>query len=97
MNALQDPPGIHVAVTTPMVKAVDILIGDLVSVVEAEKEKAVQRVKDGGVAEKQRRQASTLHGVAGKIPDKSVVGRYCIRLEMENDSEKGREEKAAFI
>lgn len=55
LNALQDPPGIHVAVTTSMVKAVDILIKDLVSVVEAEKEKAAQRVKDGGVAEKGQR------------------------------------------
>jgi sphinganine-1-phosphate aldolase len=54
-DMLQDPPGIHVAITTPMVKAVDILIEDLVSVVEAEKEKAVQRVKDRGVAEKQRK------------------------------------------
>jgi hypothetical protein len=47
LNALQDPPGIHIAVTTPMVKAVDISIEDLVSVAEAEKEKVVQRVKDG--------------------------------------------------
>jgi len=47
----------------------------LVSVVEAEKEKAVQRVKEGGVAERPRGQASALYGVAGKIPDKSVVGR----------------------
>ena len=78
LNALQDPPGIHVAVTTPMVKAVDVLIEDLVSVVEAEKDKAVQRVKEGGVAEKQRGQASALYGVAGKIPDKSVVGRLVV-------------------
>jgi sphinganine-1-phosphate aldolase len=78
LNALQDPPGIHIAVTTPMVKAVDVLIEDLVSVVEAEKDKAVQRVKEGGVAEKQRGQASALYGVAGKIPDKSVVGRLVV-------------------
>ena len=75
LNALQDPPGIHVAVTTPMTKTVETLIEDLVSVVEAEKEKAVQRVKEGGVAERPRGQASALYGVAGKIPDKSVVGR----------------------
>lgn len=75
LNALQDPPGIHVAVTTPMVKAVDTLIEDLVSVITAEKEKAVQIVKQGGVAEKKRGDASALYGVAGKIPDKSVVGR----------------------
>jgi hypothetical protein len=63
----------------------------LISIVEAEKEKAVQRVKDGGVAEKQRGHANALYAVVGKILDKGVVGRYCIRLEMENDSGKGRE------
>jgi sphinganine-1-phosphate aldolase len=78
LNALQDPPGIHVAVTRPMVKAVDMLIEDLVTVVEAEKEKAVQRVKEGGVAERRRGQASALYGVAGKVPDKSVVGRLVV-------------------
>lgn len=78
LNALQDPPGIHVVVTTPMVKAVDILIEDLVSVTEAEKGKAVQRAKRGGVAEKQREQASALYGVAGQIPDKTVGGRLVV-------------------
>jgi sphinganine-1-phosphate aldolase len=78
LNALQDPPGIHVAVTRPMVKAVDMLIEDLVTVVEAEKEKAVQRVKEGGIAERPRGQASALYGVAGKVPDKSVVGRLVV-------------------
>jgi sphinganine-1-phosphate aldolase len=46
--------------------------------VEAEKEMAVRRVKDGGVAEKQRGQASALYGIAGKIPDKSVGGRLVV-------------------
>ena len=75
LNALQDPPGIHVAVTMPMVKSVDELINDLVGVIEAEKEKAAERVKEGGTAEKERGDAGALYGVAGKIPDKSVVGR----------------------
>jgi sphinganine-1-phosphate aldolase len=46
--------------------------------VEAEKERAVRRVKDGGVAEKQRGQASALYGLAGKIPDKNVGGRLVV-------------------
>lgn len=78
LNALQDPPGIHVAVTLPMTKTVDTLIEDLVTVLEGEKEKAVQRVKEGGVAEKPRGQAGALYGVAGKIPDKTVVGRLVV-------------------
>lgn len=78
LNALQDPPGIHVAVTTPMVKAVEDLISDLVAVVDAEKEKALQKAREGklkGREERKRGNAAALYGVAGKLPDKSVVGR----------------------
>ncbi|KAL8983238.1 MAG: hypothetical protein Q9177_005033, partial [Variospora cf. flavescens] len=39
LNALQNPPGMHVAVTMPIVKAVNQLIEDLAAVVEDEKEK----------------------------------------------------------
>ena len=78
LNALQDPPGLHVAVTTPMVSAVNMLIADLVSVVDAEKAKAVQMMKDGISVNRKRGDASALYGVAGKIPDKSVVSRLVV-------------------
>jgi len=63
LNALQDPPAIHVAVTLPIVSAVDALIKDLEDVVEDCKGKA----KDG------KGSAAALYGVAGSIPDKSIV------------------------
>lgn len=63
LNALQDPPAIHVAVTLPIVSAVDALIKDLEDVVEECKGKA----KDG------KGSAAALYGVAGSIPDKSIV------------------------
>lgn len=63
LNALQDPAAIHVAVTLPIVSAVDSLITDLEDVVEACKGKA----KDG------KGSAAALYGVAGSIPDKSIV------------------------
>lgn len=63
LNALQDPAAIHVAVTLPIVSAVDALIKDLEDVVEACKGQA----KDG------KGSAAALYGVAGSIPDKSIV------------------------
>ncbi|EME50214.1 hypothetical protein DOTSEDRAFT_68929 [Dothistroma septosporum NZE10] len=63
LNALQDPAAIHVAVTIPIVKAVDELIRDLEEVVEACKGKASSKKGD----------AAALYGVAGSIPDKSIV------------------------
>lgn len=63
LNALQDPPAIHVAVTLPIVSAVDALIKDLEDVVENCKGKA----KDG------KGSSAALYGVAGSIPDKSIV------------------------
>lgn len=82
LNALQDPPGIHVAVTLPMTKdeAVEALINDLVEAVKVEKEKA-EELKRSGVGlqgEKKRGRAGALYGVAGKIPDKSIVERLVV-------------------
>ena len=75
LNALQDPPGIHIAVTTPMVKAVETLINDLVEAVDVEKEQALKAVKEGKSIEKKKGDKAALYGVAGKLPDKSVVVR----------------------
>ncbi|KAL8956147.1 MAG: hypothetical protein Q9183_006399, partial [Haloplaca sp. 2 TL-2023] len=47
LNALQNPPGMHVAVTMPIVKVVDQLLEDLVAVVEDEKERERVRMVEG--------------------------------------------------
>ncbi|KAF2768655.1 sphingosine-1-phosphate lyase-like protein [Teratosphaeria nubilosa] len=64
LNALQDPPAIHVAVTLPTVLAVEALIRDLEVVVGECRGKA----KEGKMGD-----AAALYGVAGALPDKSVV------------------------
>lgn len=63
LNALQDPPAIHVAVTVPIVAAVDEMLKDLEDVVEAVR----------GNPSEHKGNAAALYGVAGAIPDKSVV------------------------
>lgn len=64
----------HVAVTLPIVKVVDQLIEDLVTVVEDEKEKERVRVVEGkGKKGQAQGDAAALYGVAGSLPDKSVV------------------------
>ena len=63
LNALQDPPAIHVAVTLPIVSAVDELLRDLEDCVEACRGNPTQKKGD----------AAALYGVAGALPDKSVV------------------------
>ncbi|KXT17760.1 hypothetical protein AC579_3642 [Pseudocercospora musae] len=63
LNALQDPPAIHVAVTIPIVNTADQLVKDLEDVVEACK----------GHASTKKGDAAALYGVAGSIPDKSIV------------------------
>jgi len=74
LNSLQNPPGMHVAVTLPIVKAVDELVADLKIVVAEEKEKQRARVASGlgrkGMAEGTN---SALYGVAGSFPDKRIV------------------------
>ena len=47
LNALQNPPAIHVAVTLPIVSATERLIGDLAAAVEGEKEKERVRIVEG--------------------------------------------------
>ncbi|KJX94799.1 sphingosine-1-phosphate lyase like protein [Zymoseptoria brevis] len=63
LNALQDPAAIHIAVTLPITHSVDDMIKDLEDVVDDCKGKASD--KKGG--------AAALYGVAGSIPDKSIV------------------------
>ena len=74
MNALQNPPAMHVAVTLPIVRAVDRLLGDLVTVVEEVKEKERVRVADGRAKKGEAKgDTAALYGVAGSLPDKSIV------------------------
>ncbi|KAK7544047.1 pyridoxal phosphate-dependent transferase [Phyllosticta citribraziliensis] len=74
LNALQNPPAIHVAVTLPIVGAADQLITDLVESVESVREAERQRVAQGkGAKGSVKGDAAALYGVAGSLPNKSVV------------------------
>ena len=81
LNALQDPPAVHVAVTLPVAKNWERLAADLEAVVEAEREKERERAVEGGkgangavvVRAKERGDTATLYGVAGSLPNKAVV------------------------
>jgi sphinganine-1-phosphate aldolase len=75
LNALQSPAAIHCAFTIPTAKAVDQLIADLTEVIGKELEKAEQRKREGKSYILKRGDTSALYGVAGSIPDKSVVSR----------------------
>ncbi|KAH8722898.1 sphingosine-1-phosphate lyase 1 [Phaeosphaeriaceae sp. PMI808] len=74
LNALQNPPAIHVAVTLPIVAVIDKLIEDLVEVTQDVKEKERRRVAEGKSAKGAvKGDAAALYGVAGSLPNKSVV------------------------
>ena len=74
LNALQNPAAMHVAVTVPLAGAMERLVSDLREVVVAEREKEVDRVKSGGKAKgKAKGDTAALYGVAGSLPNKSVV------------------------
>lgn len=74
LNSLQDPPAIHVAVTLPIVKVWEKLVADLEAVIEGEKEKERVRIVEGkGAKGKSVGDSAALYGVAGSLPNKSVV------------------------
>ncbi|QKX55651.1 uncharacterized protein TRUGW13939_02748 [Talaromyces rugulosus] len=75
LNALQDPPAIHVAFTRPTAVAVEKLQTELTEVVNAELEKAEERARQGKSYARQRGDTAALYGVAGSLPDKSIVNR----------------------
>ncbi|KAI9884497.1 MAG: SNARE-binding exocyst subunit S6 [Watsoniomyces obsoletus] len=74
LNALQNPPAIHIAVTIPTAAATDRLLADLTDVVATEREKERMRVAEGrskkGAA---KGDTAALYGVAGSLPNKTVV------------------------
>ncbi|CCE27219.1 probable sphingosine-1-phosphate lyase [Claviceps purpurea 20.1] len=74
LNALQDPPALHVAVTLPIARVWDRLVKDLETVVEEEREKErVRQVEGKGAKGKAMGNSAALYGVAGSLPNKSVV------------------------
>ncbi|KAG9715083.1 sphinganine-1-phosphate aldolase BST1, partial [Aureobasidium melanogenum] len=73
LNALQDPAAIHVAVTLPIVPVVDELLNDLEACVQEEREKQRQAAIEGKNKPLKKGDAAALYGVAGALPDKSVV------------------------
>lgn len=74
LNSLQNPPAIHVAVTLPIVKVWEKLVSDLEAVIEGEKEKERVRIVEGkGAKGKSVGDSAALYGVAGSLPNKSVV------------------------
>ncbi|KAH8803066.1 pyridoxal phosphate-dependent transferase [Xylogone sp. PMI_703] len=79
LNSLQTPPGIHVAVTMPIVRAWGSLITDLKETVEEEKAKEAQRTAEGKDAKgKNMGDNAALYGVAGTLPNKSIVADIAI-------------------
>jgi len=73
LNALQAPPAIHVAVTIPITNAVDQLLADLKAVVAELREKAAKEAAEGKDRSKKMGDATALYGVAGALPDKTIV------------------------
>jgi sphinganine-1-phosphate aldolase len=79
LNALQNPPAVHVAVTLPVVASWEQLIRDLKSVIEEVNEKERKAIAEGkpnrGIA---KGSASALYGVAGSLPTKAVVEELAV-------------------
>ena len=74
LNALQNPPAVHLAVTLPTTTAHERFIEDLVAVVEGEKDKEATRVAEGNPKKgAPAGDTAALYGVAGSLPNKSVV------------------------
>ncbi|KAK5257152.1 Dihydrosphingosine phosphate lyase [Cryomyces antarcticus] len=74
LNALQNPPAIHVAVTLPIVAAADKLIRDLEEAVREKREAEEKRVVEGkGRKGGAKGDMAALYGVAGSLPNKSIV------------------------
>ncbi|KAF2093193.1 PLP-dependent transferase [Rhizodiscina lignyota] len=73
LNALQSPPGVHVAVTVPIVPVWKELVEDLATVVTELREKREQAIAKGEKPQGGKGDAVALYGVAGSLPDKTIV------------------------
>lgn len=77
LNALQNPPAMHVAVTMPIVAAVDDLLTDLELVITEVRER--ERAESvAGVQRKKKGDAVALYGVAGALPDKTIIKELAV-------------------
>ncbi|RMJ25635.1 Sphingosine-1-phosphate lyase [Aspergillus sp. HF37] len=75
LNSLQSPAAIHVAFTVPTATALDRLTSDIIQAVEDQLEKAEERKRQGKSYVVKRGDTAALYGVAGAMPDKSIVSR----------------------
>lgn len=76
LSALQNPPALHVAFTIPIVAATDRLVADLTAALDEEKEKERVRAVEGkGAKGGAKGDMAALYGVAGSLPNKSVVAQ----------------------
>lgn len=75
LNALQSPAAIHVAFTVPTAAALDRLTSDIIEAVQDQLEKAEERKRQGKSYVLKRGDTAALYGVAGAMPDKSIVSR----------------------
>ncbi|PMD46075.1 PLP-dependent transferase [Hyaloscypha variabilis F] len=73
LNAMQNPPAIHIAVTMPVAKVDDQLLQDLAEVVQEEVAKLEKRRLEGSKEEGTPGDSVALYGVAGSLPSKGVV------------------------
>jgi sphinganine-1-phosphate aldolase len=74
LNCLQNPPAMHIAVTLPIVRAEANFLSDLKLVIDEEKAKDKERVAQGkGAKGKNMGDSAALYGVAGTLPNKSIV------------------------
>ena len=75
LSALQDPPAVHIACTRLTGEAVEALVGDLREAVKVVKLKG-EGEKVGGKGkgrDAKKGDTAALYGVAGSLPNKSVV------------------------
>jgi sphinganine-1-phosphate aldolase len=75
LNALQDPPGLHVAVTIPIVSSADDLLSDLKETLRKMREDDAKDQAEGKLENKKKKMGDTavVYGVAGSFPDKGIV------------------------
>jgi sphinganine-1-phosphate aldolase len=73
LNALQTPAAIHVAVTLPIVPVVEELLDDLEACVKEDLEKQRKLIAEGKASTAKKGDSAALYGVAGALPDKSIV------------------------
>ena len=75
LSALQSPASLHCAFTIPTSSAVDALVTDLIEVLSIQLKKVEEIKKQGKAVINKQGDTSALYGIAGSIPDKTIVNR----------------------